>query len=131
MHTPGPWKVGPRHFSEIVSETEVEFTRPRFRSAEELEEEVRYYGAHLIAESVFREENAQLIAAAPDLLEACKKAYAALDAITEFCGQNLQVYGWHLNGDPEAFDNLIEENMDGNEMELLFKAISKARGETL
>jgi hypothetical protein len=64
-------------------------------------------------------------------LEACQKAYATLEAITEFCGQNLEVHGWHLNGDSEPFDNFIEENMDGNELELLFKAIQKAKGETV
>jgi hypothetical protein len=127
MHTPGPWKVGPRHFSEIVSENEVITTSPRLRV--DTEDEIKYYGGHLVAESVFRKENARLIAAAPDLFEACKKAYASLEAITEFCGQNLQVYGWHLNGNPESFDNFIQENMDGDEMELLFKAMSKARGE--
>ena len=124
-HTPGPWKLG-KHFSEIITENEVEFERHPLSNDEE---SFRHYGGHLVAESVFRKENAQLISAAPDLLEACQKAYATLEAITSFCGQNLQVIGWHLNGEAESFDNFIEENVDGNELELLYKAISKAKGE--
>jgi hypothetical protein len=130
-HTPGPWKVGTRHFSEIVSESEVKSTHPRSINASEQEDEVKYYGGYLVAESVFLKENAQLIASAPELLEACQKAYEVLEAISSNCGNNLQVYGWHLNGDPEPFDNFIDDNMDGNELDLLFKVISKAKGEKI
>lgn len=126
-HTPGPWNVG-KHPSEIVTPNKIEFDRPVMSYSSE-EEELKHYGGYLIAESVFRKENAHLIAAAPDLLKACQKAYEALEAIAGFCGQNLQVYGWHLNGEPETFDNFIEQNMDGNELEVLYKAILKAKGE--
>lgn len=68
-HTPGPWKVGARHFSEIVSVSEVEFTSPRVRTATEIEEDIKFYGGYLVAESVFKKENAHLIAAAPELYE--------------------------------------------------------------
>jgi hypothetical protein len=90
-----------------------------------------YYDGHLIAESIHREEDASLISAAPELLEACQKAYETLEAISSHCENNLQVYGWHLNGDPEPFDSFIDDNMDGNELDLLFKAISKSKGEKI
>jgi hypothetical protein len=44
------------------------------------------------------------------LREQLKKAEEFIDAVTSLCGQNLQVYGWHLNGAPEPFDNLIEDD---------------------
>ncbi|MFS0822142.1 hypothetical protein [Bacillus sp. 1P02SD] len=122
-HTPGSWRIG-RHQSTVVTDHPID-TGGRITGHNDSE----YYGGYLVAESVIRKEDAQLLSASPELLEACQKAYEALEAITEFCGQNLQVYGWHLNGDPESFDSFIEENMDGNELELLFKAISKAKGE--
>jgi hypothetical protein len=84
---------------------------------------VRRYDVHT------QEANARLIAASPELLEACIKAYEALDAILDFREQGLMVQGWHVNGDAEPFDNFINENMDGDEIELLYKAIQKAKGE--
>jgi hypothetical protein len=119
-HTPGTWKLG-RNSDTVITDHPVNFFP---------EETEKHYGGHPIAESISTDADRHLISAAPDLLEACKKAYEALEAITEFCGQNLEVHGWHLNGDPEAFDNFINENMDGDELELLFKAMSKARGES-
>lgn len=73
--------------------------------------------------------NRSLIVAAPDLLEACEKALKTLKEIKSFCGEGLEVYGWHQNGDPEPFEHFIEENMESNLLELLKVAISKAKGE--
>lgn len=123
--TPGPWRRG-NNYSEVVSDNQVEGASKMY-----LEEARKFYGGYLIAESICNKEDANLITSAPELLEACIKAHAALEAITEFCGQNLAVYGWHLNGDPEPFDNFIEENIDGDELELLKRAISKAKGEKI
>jgi hypothetical protein len=57
------------------------------------------------------------------LREALEKAEEFIDAVTSLCGQNLQVYGWHLNGAPEPFDNLIED--DG----ILLDEIQALKGE--
>jgi hypothetical protein len=117
-HTQGSWKLGNLNDSVITTPTE---ETPRL--------EILHYGGKVIAESIMSDADRYLISAAPEMFEACKKAYEALEAINGFCGQNLQVHGWHLNGDPEEFDNFINENLDGNEMELLYKAILKAKGE--
>ena len=58
-HTPGPWRIG-KNFGSVVCDTPV----PGIRGSDHTE----YYGGHLIAESVTK-ANANLIAAAPDLLE--------------------------------------------------------------
>ena len=64
-----------------------------------------------------------------DLLEACEKAEQFLEGIISFYGQGLEVANWHLNGSTEPFDNFIEDNSDGTELEILRKAIAKAKGE--
>ena len=40
----------------------------------------KYYGGALVCESIWRRKDAVLISAAPDLLEACSKAIAILQA---------------------------------------------------
>jgi hypothetical protein len=124
-HTPGPWKIKP---SEVGTEILIiapysEKEKDRYPASE---------GKWIASTRMYSQEehifNARLIASAPDLLEACIKAYESLDAITDFIGRNLEVTGWHLNGDAEPFDNFINENMDGNELEILYKAIQKAKG---
>ena len=60
-HTPGPWRVG--HGSWVVSDTAV--------TGMDGSDAVEFYGGHLICESV-NGPNSHLIAAAPDLLEACE-----------------------------------------------------------
>jgi hypothetical protein len=60
-HTPGPWSVGPRGGC-VVSEAPIpEIPEGTGHS------DVRHYGGYLIAESIWRKEDARLIAAAPDL----------------------------------------------------------------
>lgn len=64
-HTPGPWRAG-KYISCVVCDKPV----PEIGGSDHVE----YYGGHLIAESI-APQNAHLIAAAPDLLEACEAAY--------------------------------------------------------
>lgn len=74
--------------------------------------------------------NARLIAAAPELLEACARAEKFIDAILSFYGQGLAVIHWHKNGDSEPLDNFIDDNSDGSELETLRAAIAKATAES-
>lgn len=62
-HTPGPWRVSEEVGGAVVSEKPVE---GMLQGGDDTD----YYGGYLICESVTR-ANARLIAAAPDLLEAC------------------------------------------------------------
>jgi hypothetical protein len=127
-HTPGPWEVcGHKHMNNDLWLTVLNGAWDITHNKE----------PHVIASSKYsamkpeeNRANAYLIAASPELLEACIKAYEALDAILDFRDQGLKVQGWHLNGDAEPFDNFINENMQGNEIELLYKAIQKAMGKT-
>lgn len=67
-HTPGPWKIG--NYGSVVTNTpdrQVEIVGPHS------EDTINWYGGHVICETVTN-GNAALIAAAPDLLEACKAA---------------------------------------------------------
>lgn len=64
--TKGKWKIG-THFSNIVTDEKTE--RARY-SEENFESELSYYGGYLICESVCKEADAKLIAAAPELLQA-------------------------------------------------------------
>jgi len=65
--TPGPWRKG--HGSFIVSDNPA----PGCQGSDDTE----YYGGHLICESV-SSANARLIAAAPELLAACRSLVAAM-----------------------------------------------------
>lgn len=58
-HTPGPWRVG--RSGSVVADHPV----PEISGSND----VKYYGGHLIAESI-APQNAALIAAAPELLAA-------------------------------------------------------------
>lgn len=49
-------------------------------------------------------------ALAKELVETLGEAYEYINAINSFYGQNLQVYNWHLNGEPVPFDNFIDDN---------------------
>jgi len=65
-HTPGPWRInGNNMFRWIVADSEV------FTHSDDVNRSA--YGGNMVCESV-HEANAHLIAAAPDLLEACKVA---------------------------------------------------------
>lgn len=60
-----------------------------------------------------------------ELRKALGKAGKFISAIMEFHGQNLQVANWHLNGDLEPWDNFFEENMDGDELEVIRQALER------
>lgn len=64
-HTPGPWRVGRQGecHSCVVADVPV----PGIHGSDD----VGFYGGHLIAESI-NHQNAKLIAAAPDLLDALR-----------------------------------------------------------
>lgn len=66
-HTKGPWRIG-KHTNSVISDN----SNGLEINGATGEEAVKYYGGNLICESVSI-ENAKLIAAAPDLLEACLK----------------------------------------------------------
>ncbi|TWC18150.1 hypothetical protein FBY06_11575 [Pseudomonas sp. SJZ085] len=68
-HTPGPWRIG-NHSSEVIAEMPAD---PPFRGM--TENCVKHYGGYLIAESCAAED-AKLIAAAPEMLEALTKCLA-------------------------------------------------------
>jgi hypothetical protein len=71
-------------------------------------------------------KNAKLIAAAPELLEALQNVTNQFkDLLNSLYGQNINVVGWHLNGEHETFDSFIDDNNDGG-LELAEKAINKA-----
>ncbi|SIT25294.1 hypothetical protein [Achromobacter sp. MFA1 R4] len=63
-HTPGNWTVG-KTGGAVVSDQPL----PNY-SINGGHDHVDYYGGHLIAESIWRAEDARLISAAPDLVEA-------------------------------------------------------------
>lgn len=68
-HTPGPWKVG-KYKTTVVSEHKVEVTpASNLIGHDGGANDTEYYGGSLIAESILRDENAKLIAAAPEMYE--------------------------------------------------------------
>jgi hypothetical protein len=68
-HTPGPWRPGKAGGS-VVCDTPI--------GSPGHDDHHLYYGGCLIAESIWRERDRDLIAAAPELLKACEWALAAL-----------------------------------------------------
>lgn len=70
-HTQGEWKINKDGCCIITDQP----TKDWDKHYSSREREIESYGGDLVAESVFNESNAQLISAAPDLLEACKLAY--------------------------------------------------------
>lgn len=66
-HTPGPWREGT--VGGIVADAPTGFDD---------DDNMRAYGGHLVCESVWTKGNRSLIAAAPELYEACKVAMKVL-----------------------------------------------------
>ena len=64
-HTPGPWRIG-KAGSSVVCDTEI----PQWQTGNE--GSLDFYGGHLVAESIAK-ENLAIIAAAPEMLEALKE----------------------------------------------------------
>ncbi|KAF5072845.1 hypothetical protein DSECCO2_197330 [anaerobic digester metagenome] len=74
--TKGTWKVG-NHPSQVVSSEKVKnrnYPSPPNPSKSE-DEDIEYYGGYLVAESIGNIEDAQLISAAPELLEALQLVF--------------------------------------------------------
>lgn len=60
-HTPGPWRKSATTQNAVICDS---------ITGHDCKTNVDYYGGHLIAESIFSEADRDLIASAPDLLEA-------------------------------------------------------------
>lgn len=58
------------------------------------------------------------------LREALQKAERFISKIMGFYGQGLTVYNWHQNGEGEPWDNFFDENMDGDELEVIRNALN-------
>lgn len=87
-----------------------------------------YVGMHMSNENCpacrhaalhLREKNKQL-------REALVKSESFISRILEFYGQGLGVINWHQNGESEPWDNFFDENMDGDELEIIRKALYPA-----
>lgn len=75
-HTPGPWKQG-KTGGTVISDTPLE-TERAINTGHDC---VEYYGGHLIAESILKESDKNLIIAAPELLTSCEKALAFIEEL--------------------------------------------------
>jgi hypothetical protein len=120
-HTPGPWDVNGidtekiRIGSRKMSDVAIVYNQPN-----------RFDGSL----SKSRKRNAELIAAAPDLLAACEAAIEQIEALDDVLNQSgHEVIGWHLNGDTEPIASFFQDN-DIGAVEKLRAAIAKAKGQT-
>lgn len=68
MITPGPWEVDKEGRAFVIN--------PQIHSGDAND---GFYGGELIAESIFNPDDRKLIAAAPDLLAACKALVGACE----------------------------------------------------
>lgn len=64
-HTPGPWRVSPSVGGTVVSEVQIDTG-----GIDVGHNHKEYYGGYCIAESIFRDEDKNLIAAAPEMYSA-------------------------------------------------------------
>lgn len=67
-HTPGPWRPGKDCGAVVADHPTWDGDDPKGREMAE------FYGGFLVCESIFRKADMNLIAAAPELLEACRTA---------------------------------------------------------
>ena len=70
-HSKGNWKIGGKYMNVVITDNGEDFPKDTGHN------DVAYYGGHLIAESICKKADAQLISAAPDLLEALHVVYDA------------------------------------------------------
>lgn len=54
----------------------------------------------------------EVLSLVEDSSDAIKKCMLLIEYWTKLYGEGLQVYGWHLNGDPEDFDNFYDSAME-------------------
>ena len=88
-HTPGPWRLG-KYKTTVLADSRTkswpdEQTRQR--------DEVIPYGGDLIAESIFNEANARLIATAPELLEVCQAVLKEMKSFEQLNEEALTLSG--------------------------------------
>lgn len=74
-HTPGPWSVGPKGGC-VVSVAPIQDIPEGTGHAD-----IEYYGGYLICESIWRNEDARLIAATPELLNAVRQQHDIIDTL--------------------------------------------------
>ena len=113
-HTPGPWRDN---------------GNPSLRRVIPVGSNSPIAGVHIRKHNAAEQAaNARLIAAAPDLLDACKVALKQLLDLNEDLNQpNLDVMGWHANGAPQSAASFFEDN-DHGAIEILEAAIAAAEG---
>lgn len=75
-HTSGPWRQG-KIGGVVVSDTPLE----TIRVSDTGHEDTKYYGGYLIAESILKESDKNLIIAAPELLASCENALAYIEEL--------------------------------------------------
>ena len=74
-------------------------------------------------------EFSRIFAAAPAMRAALEQAYDFLNALSPLCGSGLDVMNWHLNGEPESFDDLVDADACAATLEAVQSALAKAKGE--
>lgn len=88
-HTPGPWKTGREDMQSYTGDGEIPFTNIYHAT-----ETDGFHLGHSLPLTIGRAEgnnnkaNARLIAAAPDLLEACKAQHKAIDLLLAMLAEN-------------------------------------------
>lgn len=60
----------------------------------------------------------------PAIKLALAKALNFIEGIHAHYGENLEVKGWHLNGDLEPLDTFIDEAGDGDEIQVIKAALA-------
>lgn len=108
--TKGKWQLGCRFYN-IVSSKKT--NRPTYTD-KDWESERKFYGGYLVCESVSSKADAQLIASAPEMLE-------ALQNLILLVNDSYGVCGYHLNG-------AVAEWNEFEEIENARNAINKALG---
>lgn len=83
-HTPGPWRKSATTQNAVICDS---------ITGHDCKTNVDYYGGHLIAESIFSEADRDLIASAPDLLEALQDLLDGADAAV--AAKAVGPHWWH------------------------------------
>ena len=137
-HTPGPWKwrinrSNKRVYLNARGYTVMDFVRygmssaaPRFRDnenlmvrAEEIASDIPGYNHHNKWDQDLNHDDARLIAAAPELLEACKEAMTTIDAMLGVIGDFADPWGTDHKKEWLEFCNCFDK---------LGEAVTKAEG---